>query len=140
MQAASVTKTMTAVAVLRFADGHLIGLDDPVTDVFPEFTTVLKLPGPITVRQLLSHTAGMPEADDALPVDVDFRPVLSRRWSVAWSCQGPYLGSIKRRVFRVLLHLQLEALVDVLAPVVVSAPRGHFYSKCRHGADATVFW
>jgi D-alanyl-D-alanine carboxypeptidase len=78
VQVASVTKTMTAVAVLKLVDDHLIGLDDSVNDVIPGFTSTLKPPGPITVRQLLSHTSGMPEADDALPVDVDFRPVLSR--------------------------------------------------------------
>ncbi|WP_306922893.1 serine hydrolase domain-containing protein [Arthrobacter globiformis] len=75
---ASVTKTMTAVAVLKLVDDRLIGLDDPVNDVIPGFTSALKPPAPITVRQLLSHTSGMPEVNDALPRDVDFRPVLSR--------------------------------------------------------------
>jgi D-alanyl-D-alanine carboxypeptidase len=78
VQIASVTKTMTAVAVLKLVDDHLIGLDDPVNDVSPGFTATLKPPGPITVRHLLSHTSGMPEVNDALPRDVDFRPVLSR--------------------------------------------------------------
>jgi D-alanyl-D-alanine carboxypeptidase len=49
---ASVTKTMTAVAVLKLVDDHLIGLDDPVNDVIPGFTAALKPPGAITVRQL----------------------------------------------------------------------------------------
>ncbi|MFE4544071.1 serine hydrolase domain-containing protein [Arthrobacter sp. NPDC056727] len=78
VEIASVTKTMTAVAVLKLVDDHLIGLDDPVNDVIPGFTAALKPPGPITVRQLLSHTSGMPEVNDALPRDVDFRPYLSR--------------------------------------------------------------
>ncbi|RAM36398.1 serine hydrolase domain-containing protein [Arthrobacter globiformis] len=78
VQIASVTKTMTAVAVLKLVDDHLISLDDPVNDVIPGFTAALKPPGPITVRQLLSHTSGMPEVNDALPRDVDFRPLLSR--------------------------------------------------------------
>ena len=81
-QIASVTKTMTAVAVLKLVDDHLIGLDDPVNDVIPGFTASLKPPGPITVRQLLSHTSGMPEVNDALPHDVDFRPVLSQRMTM----------------------------------------------------------
>ena len=75
---ASVTKTMTAVTVLKLVEDHLIGLDDPVNDVIPGFRAALKPPGPITVRQLLSHTSGMPDVNDALPRDVDFRPVLSR--------------------------------------------------------------
>lgn len=75
---ASVTKTMTAIAVLKLVDDHLIGLDDPVNDVIPGFTSALKPPGPISVRQLLSHTSGMPEVNDALPHDVDFRAGLSK--------------------------------------------------------------
>ena len=77
-QVASVTKTMTAVAVLKLVDDNLIGLDDPVNDVIPGFTSTLKPPAPITVRQLLSHTSGMPDVNDALPKDVDFRPVLAQ--------------------------------------------------------------
>lgn len=78
VEVASVTKTMTAVAVLKLVDDHLIGLDDPVNDVIPGFTSALKPPGPITVRQLLSHTSGIPEVNEALPRDVDFRPLLTR--------------------------------------------------------------
>jgi D-alanyl-D-alanine carboxypeptidase len=77
-QVASVTKTMTAVAVLKLVDDNLIGLDDPVNDVIPGFTSSLKPPAPITVRQLLSHTSGMPEVNDALPKDVDFRSGLAQ--------------------------------------------------------------
>lgn len=69
---------MTAVAVLKLVDDHLIGLNDPVNDVIPGFTSALKPPGPITVRQLLSHTSGIPEVNDALPKDVDFRPLVSQ--------------------------------------------------------------
>lgn len=74
---ASVTKTMTAVTVLKLVDDGLIGLDSPVNDVIPGFTTVLKPPGPITVRQLLNHTSGLPEFDDALFTGPDFRPVFA---------------------------------------------------------------
>jgi D-alanyl-D-alanine carboxypeptidase len=78
VEIASVTKPMTSVAVLKLVDDRLIGLDDPVNDVIPGFTSALKPPGPITVRQLLSHTSGIPEVNDALPHDVDFRPVLNQ--------------------------------------------------------------
>lgn len=57
---ASVTKSMTAVAVMKLVDEGLIGLDDPVNGILDSFTTVLRPPGPITVRQLLNHTSGMP--------------------------------------------------------------------------------
>jgi D-alanyl-D-alanine carboxypeptidase len=72
---ASISKSMTAVSVLKMVDDGLIGLDDPVNDILPSFKTLLKPPGPITVRQLLNHTSGLRpfqevtqrSPDDALP-------------------------------------------------------------------------
>ncbi|MET3902940.1 serine hydrolase [Paenarthrobacter sp. 4246] len=58
---ASVTKSMVAASVMKLVDDGLIGLDDPVNGVLESFVTVLTPPGPITVRQLLNHTSGMPE-------------------------------------------------------------------------------
>ncbi|WP_138419277.1 serine hydrolase domain-containing protein [Sinomonas gamaensis] len=75
---ASVTKTMTAVTVLKMVDDHLVGLDDPVNDVIPGFTAWLHPPGPITVQQLLNHTSGVPEVNDALPQTADFRPLYAQ--------------------------------------------------------------
>lgn len=62
---ASVTKSMTAVSVMKLVEDGLIGLDDPVNGVLDSFTTVLKPPGPITVRQLLGHTSGMRSFQEA---------------------------------------------------------------------------
>ncbi|MET3771768.1 serine hydrolase domain-containing protein [Arthrobacter nitrophenolicus] len=56
---ASITKSMTAVSVMKLVEDGLIGLDDPVNGILDSFTTILKPPGPITVRQLLGHTSGM---------------------------------------------------------------------------------
>ncbi|MBX7444317.1 MULTISPECIES: serine hydrolase [unclassified Arthrobacter] len=78
VQIASVTTSMTAVAVLKLVDDHLIGLDDPVNGIIPGFSTLLQPPGPITVRQLLSHTSGLPEVNDALPREAGVRDELSR--------------------------------------------------------------
>jgi D-alanyl-D-alanine carboxypeptidase len=82
VEVASLTKTMTAVTVLKLVDDGLIGLDDPVNDIIPGFTTVLKPPAPITTRQLLSHTSGMPAFNDAAFFnDIDFRPALAQHIS-----------------------------------------------------------
>lgn len=63
---ASVTKSMVAAAVLQLVDDGLIGLDDPVNGLLESFSTTLQPPGPITVRQLLNHTSGMPDFVGAL--------------------------------------------------------------------------
>jgi CubicO group peptidase (beta-lactamase class C family) len=58
---ASITKTLTAVAVMQLRDRGLLTLDDPVTRWVPELRRVHNPFGSmdaITVRMLLSHTAG----------------------------------------------------------------------------------
>ncbi len=52
----SVTKTFTALAVLQLAESGQLGLDRPVVEYLPDFPYGKV----ITVEQLLSHTAGIP--------------------------------------------------------------------------------
>lgn len=55
-QLASVSKTITGVAVLQLIEDEQLGLDDFVSLYFPSF------PYPtVTVRNLLSHTSGIPD-------------------------------------------------------------------------------
>lgn len=66
---ASVTKPVTAAVVLSLVDDGLIGLDEPVSRFVPEFAkSGGDEPGPfeagrrlVGLRQLLSHTSGLPE-------------------------------------------------------------------------------
>ncbi|HEV2478125.1 MAG TPA: serine hydrolase domain-containing protein [Puia sp.] len=53
---ASISKTFTAVAILQLLEKGKLKLDDPYKRYFPAF------PYPtITIRQLLSHTSGLPD-------------------------------------------------------------------------------
>lgn len=52
----SVTKTMTALAVLQLAEQGRIRLDEPARRYLPS----MPYPDSITVRHLLTHTAGLP--------------------------------------------------------------------------------
>lgn len=54
---ASVSKTFTATLVLQLAEDGRFDLDDPVQEYLPG---LLPYPEPITIRQLLQHTSGMP--------------------------------------------------------------------------------
>jgi CubicO group peptidase (beta-lactamase class C family) len=54
---ASVTQTFTAVAAYQLVQAGRLGLDAPLSSILPEF--VGKDAGAATVRQLLSHTAGI---------------------------------------------------------------------------------
>lgn len=61
---ASMTKSFTALAILELRDQGKLSLDDPVSKWIPEFANI-QLPtsdsAPLRVRQLMSHSAGLPE-------------------------------------------------------------------------------
>ncbi|WP_020643781.1 serine hydrolase domain-containing protein [Amycolatopsis balhimycina] len=62
---ASLSKSMTAFAVLQLAEAGRLGLDEPVTRYLPEFRLADPRGARITVRMLLDQTSGM--ADSAFP-------------------------------------------------------------------------
>lgn len=61
---ASMTKSFTALAILKLRDAGALSLEDRVSHWLPEFAD-MPLPtsdtAPLTIRQLLSHSAGFPE-------------------------------------------------------------------------------
>jgi CubicO group peptidase (beta-lactamase class C family) len=61
---ASMTKSFTALAILKLRDEGKLSLEDPVSKWLPEFAH-MELPtrdtAPLRIRQLLSHSAGFPE-------------------------------------------------------------------------------
>jgi len=56
------SQLLTAMAVMQFAEQGAVRLDQPVREVLPEFSIRSRYPstGSITVRQLLTHHAGLP--------------------------------------------------------------------------------
>jgi CubicO group peptidase (beta-lactamase class C family) len=81
----SMTKPVIAVGVLRLVEDGLLHLDDPVSRFIPAFADVKVFAGgtaaepvleaptsPITVRQLLDHTAGLAYGLTSGPVDTIF--------------------------------------------------------------------
>ena len=62
---ASMTKPVTATAVLMLQDEGKLSVDDPVSKYLPELTklkTANGKPAKLTLRHLLTHTSGMAEA------------------------------------------------------------------------------
>jgi CubicO group peptidase (beta-lactamase class C family) len=85
---ASITKTMTAIAILQLRDRGLLSLDDPAVKYVPELREVHDAYGPIdaiTIRHLLTHSAGFRnptwpwDCDDAK--DCDWQPFEPTKWS-----------------------------------------------------------
>jgi CubicO group peptidase (beta-lactamase class C family) len=61
---ASMTKSFTGLAILKLRDEGKLSLEDPVTKYIPELARLKPFSrdsAPITVREILSHSAGFPE-------------------------------------------------------------------------------
>src|SRR5262245_36031653 len=61
---ASMTKSFTALAILKLRDEGKLSLEDPVSKWIPQFARMERPTRdtlPLTVRQLMSHSAGFPE-------------------------------------------------------------------------------
>jgi len=67
VNAYSVLKPVTAMLALRLVERGLLTLDTPVASVWPELAQAGK--GGITLRQVLSHRAGLPAVQRVLPDD-----------------------------------------------------------------------
>jgi CubicO group peptidase (beta-lactamase class C family) len=97
----SITKTFTAIAVVQLAQQGLVDLDAPAGDYLRAYSLIPAKPGhpPPAVRQLLTHTAGLPQL--VYPARA-FQPVLGE--TVAYGQRVPTLGEF----YRGRLHLIAE--------------------------------
>lgn len=80
---ASITKTFTGVAVLQLRDRGLLSLDDPAVKYVPELRQVHNPFGDIsqvTIRQLMSHSAGFRAATWPWGGDKAWHPFEPTRW------------------------------------------------------------
>jgi len=87
VQIFSMTKPVTGVALMTLYDERRFGLDDPVSKYVPELEGLRVYAGqdsngaprleplarPVTIRDLMRHTAGLASGDDASPVGELFR-------------------------------------------------------------------
>ncbi len=85
---ASITKTMTAIAILQLRDHGRLSLNDPAVKYVPELEHVHDAYGSIdaiTIRELLSHSAGFRnptwpwDCDDAK--DCEWQPFEPAKWT-----------------------------------------------------------
>jgi CubicO group peptidase (beta-lactamase class C family) len=78
---ASFTKQFTAMAIMLLVHDGKLHYEDHLTDVFPEFPAYGKN---ITIRNLLTHTSGLPDYEDLMEKEEKSG---DRRWSVENSIQ-----------------------------------------------------
>jgi CubicO group peptidase (beta-lactamase class C family) len=80
---ASITKTLTAIAIMQLRDRGLLTLDDKVTSYIPELRQVHDPFGSmdvITIRMLLSHTAGFQDPTWPYKAGKSWEPFEPTRW------------------------------------------------------------
>jgi CubicO group peptidase (beta-lactamase class C family) len=139
---ASMSKPITGAAVMVLVDEGKVALDDPVEKYLPEFrgqmvavyqddaTRLLKKPRhPITVRNVLSHTSGLPFASSVEQPTLDGLPLQAATISYAltpllFEPDTKYLYSnaginTAGRIVEVVSGLPFERFVDerLLAPL-----------------------
>ena len=68
---ASFTKQFTAMSIMLLVHDGKLRYDDHLTDIFPEFPACGK---PITIRNLLNHTSGLPDYEDLLNAQYPNKP------------------------------------------------------------------
>jgi CubicO group peptidase (beta-lactamase class C family) len=143
----SVGKAIVALLVLRLVDRGLIGLDDPVTLVWPEFGEGGK--DLVTVRQALCHRAGVPAIRQPL-TNADLwrweRMTEALAATAPWwepgtrhtyhtNTYGHLIGEIVRRVSGETPGHQLRSLAGPLdADIWFGVPRP-LHSRC-----ADIIW
>ena len=70
----SVSKCFVATAVMQLAERGKLDLDVPLVQYLPYFQLDDERCRQITVRQILSHTSGMPDMEESEYVDLMWRP------------------------------------------------------------------
>ena len=81
---ASITKTFTAIAIMQLRDRGLLTLDDPIVKYVPELREVSDTFGAIediTIRHLLSHSAGFRNPTWPWAGDKPWHPFEPTRWA-----------------------------------------------------------
>jgi CubicO group peptidase (beta-lactamase class C family) len=80
---ASITKTFTGIAIMQLRDRGLLKLDDPIVKYLPELRAVHNPHGDmseITIRHLLSHSAGFRAGTWPWGGDKDWHPHEPQKW------------------------------------------------------------
>ena len=80
---ASITKTFTAIAIMQLRDRGLLTLDDPVVKYVPEVREIHNPFGDasqITIRRLMSHSAGLRASTWPWGGDKPWQPFEPTEW------------------------------------------------------------
>jgi D-alanyl-D-alanine carboxypeptidase len=102
-QIGSITKSFTALSLMRLADRGIFDPDRPVSEYLPWFSVRSEF-GPITGHHLLTHSAGIPSNRDDIPSS-PYQAFALREQRTAWAPGERFLYSnVGYQVLSVLLE------------------------------------
>ncbi|MGD8362837.1 MAG: serine hydrolase domain-containing protein, partial [Gemmatimonadota bacterium] len=102
-QIGSITKSFTALSLMRLADRGIFDPDRPVSEYLPWFSVRSEF-GPITGHHLLTHSAGIPSNRDDIPSS-PYQAFALRERRTAWAPGERFLYSnVGYQVLSVLLE------------------------------------
>ncbi|NOX94301.1 MAG: serine hydrolase [Alphaproteobacteria bacterium] len=82
---ASVSKPFVATAIMQLYERGKIDLDDKLVDILPDYEVVDPRTKAITIRQILSHTAGLPDVENYNWDKPEFDDFALSRWALKQS-------------------------------------------------------
>ncbi|HEX7085639.1 MAG TPA: serine hydrolase domain-containing protein [Vicinamibacterales bacterium] len=158
---ASMTKSFTALAILKLRDEGRLSLDDPVVKHIPGFASVA-LPtrdsAPITIRQLMSHSAGFAEdnawgdrqlaqpdatLDQWLARGLPFSTAPGTAYEYSnygFALLGRIVATVARRPYAEYMNTQILAPLGMTASYwdAADVPAAHIAHGYRRDGDAWV--
>lgn len=113
-QIGSITKSLTALSLLRLADRGTFDPDRPVAEYLPWFSVQSEF-GPITPHHLLTHSAGIPANRDDIPSG-PYQAFALRQQHTAWPPGERFrYSNVGYQVLHVLLeHLDTRPYARIL--------------------------
>jgi CubicO group peptidase (beta-lactamase class C family) len=149
----SITKLFTATAILILRDAGKLALDEPITAYLPWFAMKSTAEaGPITLRHLLSHTAGLPREaafpywmDEKFPSIEEIRgrlPMQERplptesRWkysNLGATLAGEVVAAVSGEPYAEFVRSRVLAPLGMSATLVETPPAGHPHLATGYG-------
>jgi D-alanyl-D-alanine carboxypeptidase len=136
-QIGSISKSFTSIVLLQLQEQGLLDINDPVTKYLPWFEVQSEY-APITLRHLMSHTAGIIMGSDDTPVAFTEAWNLRHTGATAWPGEMFHYSNSGYKTLGLVLETVLGQDIStilrerILAPLGMSASLPDFRNENRH--------
>ena len=136
-QIGSISKSFTSIVLLQLQEQGILDINDPVTKYLPWFEVASEY-APITLRHLMSHTAGIITGSDDTPAAIT--EAWNLRHTTATAPPGEYFHysntgyKVLGLVLETVLRQDISTILRerIFAPLGMSASLPDFRNETRH--------